>query len=80
MTVTPETGTRDAESGEPPKRRRRDRPELESAQNRLGFYLIIPAVVVLLIVIGYPVVRAVIMSFQKDPGLDPATGLFVSGG
>ena len=37
MTVTPEAGTRDAESGEPPKRRRRGRPELESAQNRLGF-------------------------------------------
>jgi multiple sugar transport system permease protein len=34
----------------------------------------------LLVVIGYPVVRAVIMSFQKDPGLDPSTGLFVSGG
>jgi multiple sugar transport system permease protein len=80
MTVTPEAGTRDAESGEPPKRRRRGRPELESAQNRLGFYLIIPAIVMLLVVIGYPVVRAVIMSFQKDPGLDPSTGLFVSGG
>jgi multiple sugar transport system permease protein len=36
--------------------------------------------VLLAIVIGYPVVRAVIMSFQKDPGLDPNTGLFTSGG
>ena len=80
MTVTPEAGTRDAEPGEPPKRRGRGRPELESAQNRLGFYLITPAIILLLVVIGYPVVRAVIMSFQKDPGLDPSTGLFVSGG
>jgi multiple sugar transport system permease protein len=80
MTVTPEAGTRDAEPGEPPKRRRRGRPELESAQNRLGYYLILPAVIMLLVVIGYPVVRAIIMSFQKDPGLDPNTGLFVSGG
>src|SRR4029434_96894 len=95
MTVTSEAGTRDAEPGEPSKRRRRGRPELESAQNRLGFYLILPAIIMLLVVvcspalpgtimllvvIGYPVVRAVVMSFQKDPGLDPSTGLFVSGG
>jgi multiple sugar transport system permease protein len=31
-------------------------------------------------VIGYPVVRAIVMSFQKDAGLDPQTGLFVEGG
>jgi multiple sugar transport system permease protein len=36
--------------------------------------------VMLLIVIGYPVVRAIVMSFQKDAGLDPQTGLFVEGG
>ena len=80
MTVTSEAGTSDAEPGEPSKRRRGGRPELQSAQNRLGYYLIIPAIIMLLVVIGYPVVRAIIMSFQKDPGLDPATGLFVSGG
>ncbi|HEV2920590.1 MAG TPA: sugar ABC transporter permease [Actinomycetota bacterium] len=43
-------------------------------------YLIAPAMVMLLIVIGYPVVRAIFMSFQKDAGLDPQTGLFVEGG
>ena len=80
MTVTSEAGTRDAEPGEPSKGRRGGRPELQSAQNRLGFYLILPAVIMLLVVIGYPVVRAVIMSFQKDPGLNPSTGLFTSGG
>ena len=42
--------------------------------------LIAPTVVLLAIVIGYPVVRAVWMSFQKDAALDPATGLFVEGG
>ena len=42
--------------------------------------LVAPTLILLAIVIGYPVVRAVIMSFQKDPGLDKATGLFVSGG
>lgn len=80
MTATSEAGTRDAESGEPPKRRRRGRPELDAARSRLGLYLIAPAIVMLLIVIGYPVVRAIIMSFQKDAGLDPQTGLFVEGG
>ena len=64
----------------PPKRGRRGRSEHAAAQNRLGLYLIAPSIVVLLIVIGYPVVRAVVMSFQKDAGLDPATGLFVEGG
>jgi len=34
----------------------------------------------LAIVILYPVIDAVITSFQKDAGLDPATGLFVAGG
>jgi ABC-type sugar transport system permease subunit len=42
--------------------------------------LVAPTLIVLAVVIGYPVVKAVFMSFQKDPGLDKATGLFVSGG
>nr|WP_233580020.1 sugar ABC transporter permease [Frondihabitans sp. PhB188] len=40
----------------------------------------VPTAILLLIVIGYPVVSAVVMSFKKDAGLDAATGLFVSGG
>jgi multiple sugar transport system permease protein len=79
MTTT-DAETREAEPGEPPKRSRGGRSEHASAQNRLGLYLIAPSIIVLLIVIGYPVVRAVVMSFQKDAGLDPATGLFVEGG
>ena len=42
--------------------------------------LVAPTIVVLSIVIVYPVVLAILQSFQKDAGLDPATGLFVSGG
>ena len=42
--------------------------------------LVLPTVVLLGIVIVYPVVRGVWMSFQKDPGLDKATGMFVQGG
>jgi multiple sugar transport system permease protein len=79
MTTT-DAETREAEPGEPSKRGQRGRSEHAAAQNRLGLYLIAPSIIVLLIVIGYPVVRAVVMSFQKDAGLDPATGLFVEGG
>lgn len=49
-------------------------------QGRWGATLIAPSLIMLAIVIGYPIVRGVIMSFQKDSGLDPASGLFVEGG
>ncbi|WP_426623064.1 carbohydrate ABC transporter permease [Leifsonia sp. McL0607] len=49
-------------------------------QSRWAFYLIIPTITLLAVVIGYPIVSAIVMSFQKDAGLDPATGLFVQGG
>lgn len=39
-----------------------------------------PVLLALAVVIGYPVARALWMSFQKDDGLDPATGMFVEGG
>ncbi|MEV0249631.1 sugar ABC transporter permease [Nocardia sp. NPDC050712] len=39
-----------------------------------------PVLLALAVVIGYPVFRAIYMSFQKDAGLDPATGMFVEGG
>jgi multiple sugar transport system permease protein len=32
------------------------------------------------VVIVYPIITAIVMSFQKDAGLDPATGLFTEGG
>ncbi|WP_067676456.1 carbohydrate ABC transporter permease [Nocardia miyunensis] len=45
-----------------------------------AWVFVAPVLLALAVVIGYPVVRAVIMSFQKDSGLDPATGMFVNGG
>ncbi|WP_319945804.1 carbohydrate ABC transporter permease [Nocardia macrotermitis] len=45
-----------------------------------AWIFVAPVLVALAVVIGYPVVRAVSMSFQKDSGLDPATGMFVNGG
>jgi multiple sugar transport system permease protein len=51
-----------------------------TTQGRWAAILIAPSLVLLAIVIIYPVIDAVIMSFQKDSGLDKATGLFVGGG
>ncbi|AMY53113.1 carbohydrate ABC transporter permease [Rhodococcoides fascians] len=45
-----------------------------------AWLLIAPTMVILAIVIVYPVIRALVMSFSKDPGLDPVTGMFVTGG
>jgi multiple sugar transport system permease protein len=51
-----------------------------SSQGKWAWMLVAPSLFLLAIVIIYPVVSAVIQSFQKDSGLDPATGLFVAGG
>ena len=61
--------------GKPEKRQK-----IKTGEGRLGLYLVLPTLILLAVVILYPVAKAVIMSFQKDSGLDPATGLFVSGG
>lgn len=62
----------------PPERKRGS--TLRKGEGRLGLYLVAPTIILLAVVIGYPVVKAIVMSFQKDPGLDKATGMFVSGG
>jgi len=51
-----------------------------ATQGRVAAMLISPSIILLAIVIVYPVVTAMIQSFTKDKGLDPATGLFVEGG
>ncbi|MDO4687125.1 MAG: sugar ABC transporter permease [Corynebacterium sp.] len=47
---------------------------------RAVILLIAPTLVVLSIVIGYPILRAIWLSFQADKHLDPTTGIFVEGG
>lgn len=49
-------------------------------QVRNAWLLIAPTMLLLAVVIGYPIVSAILMSLQKDPGLDPATGFFAEGG
>ncbi|MCB5280716.1 sugar ABC transporter permease [Arthrobacter sp. AL08] len=51
-----------------------------ATQGRWASWLLAPTVVALGIVIVYPIISAMVMSFQKDAGLDPATGLFTAGG
>jgi len=50
-----------------------------SSQGRWASMLVAPSLVVLAIVIIYPVISAILKSFQKDPGLDKA-GFYVAGG
>lgn len=43
-------------------------------------WLVGPSLALLAVVIGYPVIRAVYLSFQADKHLDKSTGMFVEGG
>lgn len=45
-----------------------------------ALWLVGPSLALLAVVIGYPVVRALYLSFQADRHLDPDTGMFVDGG
>ncbi|AKK11654.1 carbohydrate ABC transporter permease [Corynebacterium uterequi] len=52
----------------------------KAQQTKRAVLLLAPALSVLAIVIGYPVIRAIVLSFQAGRRLDPATGVFVNGG
>jgi trehalose/maltose transport system permease protein len=51
-----------------------------ATQGRWAAWLLAPTIIALSVVIVYPIITAVVMSFQKDAGLDPVTGLFTEGG
>jgi multiple sugar transport system permease protein len=75
-TVVAGAGTGGAQRAAPPGAGK----GLAAGQRRTAAWLVAPTILLLGIVIVYPLVKAVVMSFQKDSGLDPATGLFVQGG
>ena len=50
------------------------------SQGKWASWLLAPTILALSVVIVYPIITAIVMSFQKDAGLDPATGLFTEGG
>jgi ABC-type sugar transport system permease subunit len=49
-----------------------------SGESRLALYLILPTIILLALVVGYPVVKAIYSSFLSDPGL--SGGFFNKGG
>jgi ABC-type sugar transport system permease subunit len=73
-TTDPATTTQAATPTEP------ERPSIDPHQTRRAWLLLVPTLATLAVVIGYPVLRAVWMSFQADETIDPQTGLFVEGG
>lgn len=72
-TVVKRRGT--AENAEPAKKNAGPRSDAGKAWG-----LVTPALIVLAIVIGYPILRAIWLSFQANRHLDPSTGVFVDGG
>ena len=56
------------------------RKKIATGEGRLAFFLVTPTVLLLALIVGYPIVKAVIASFKKDPGLNAATGFFNKGG
>jgi multiple sugar transport system permease protein len=61
------------------KRRRSRRTSINPGESRRAWTLIAPAILLLILIVGYPVVKAIYQSFLTDPGLDRATGLFNEG-
>ncbi|NKS19288.1 ABC transporter permease subunit [Rhodococcus hoagii] len=60
-----------------------DEPREVAARKKRDFrpiWLIAPTMVILAVVIVYPVLRAVYLSFQANKGIDPDTGRFTEGG
>jgi multiple sugar transport system permease protein len=80
--ATGEVSERSATPSETRQRRRR-RARATRGDARLAWRLIAPAMVLLLLVIGYPVVYAIIKSLQldtADAGINKSTGFFEHGG
>jgi ABC-type sugar transport system permease subunit len=69
-----------ATSTEPSTPKAPERQSIDPHQTRRAWLLLAPTLVTLAVVIGYPVVRAIWMSFHSDETIDPQTGLFVEGG
>jgi ABC-type sugar transport system permease subunit len=61
------------------KRRRPRRTSINPGESRRAWTLIAPAILLLILIVGYPVVKAIYQSFLTDPGLDKSTGLFNQG-
>lgn len=65
-----------AQHGRKPKGARPSKPR----RDLRAVWLVGPAMLLLALVIGYPILRAIYLSFQANRHLDPDTGMFVEGG
>ena len=54
--------------------------KISTGEGRLAVFLIAPTVALLAVIVGYPIIKAIISSFQTDKGLNKATGFFDPGG
>lgn len=61
-------------------KRRGRRESLQAGDGRLAFLLLTPTMIMLALIVGYPIVKAVYQSFLTDGGLNSATGMFDEGG
>jgi trehalose/maltose transport system permease protein len=59
--------------------RGKPKKNIKTGEGRLAFMLIAPTLLLLGLIVGYPIVKAIYQSFLTDPGLDEATGLFNEG-
>ncbi len=59
------------------KRRRRGKG-LHQGEGRLAFLLLAPTLIMLAVIVGYPIIKAIYQSFLTDPGLD-SSGFFNQG-
>ena len=59
--------------------KRKRRSAINPGESRLAFMLIAPTILLLALIVGYPIVKAIYQSFLTDPGLDASTGLFNEG-
>ncbi len=79
MTAAGDVAQRSNSAGPTPTPIRANKP-IKTGDRRLAFMLIAPTIILLILIVGYPIVKGVISSFETDPGLDPATGFFNKGG
>jgi ABC-type sugar transport system permease subunit len=56
------------------------RKTIHSGEGRLAFLLVSPTIVLLGLIVGYPIVKAIYQSFLTDQGLNKVTGFFDQGG
>jgi multiple sugar transport system permease protein len=80
MSVVSEPIALDAAATKKGRRGQRKKSQINRGEGRLAFLLIAPTILLLTLIVGYPIVKAVYQSFLTDSGLDKATGLFNTGG